>query len=320
MSIGPIPIPVPMSGDPVLYRRLDWARAYLDDGEAQAAGDMLADLVAEAPHFIAAWFLLGEARAAGGDRAGAIEAYENVLARDGADMLGAGLRLARLGARGARDAMSPAFVRTLFDQYAPRFDTALREGLAYRGPEVLDAALRSACAAACAPFRFGRALDLGCGTGLAAPLLAPACDALVGVDLSPAMIEKARQLGLYATLETGEMVAFLADQPPGAADLVLAADALCYLADFDDVFRAAARALVPAGWLAFTVETHDGAGIILRDTLRYAHGRAYLADALAAAGFTAPVLEPVSTRTEKGVPVPGLVCVARRAGSLTPLP
>ncbi|MEP9366036.1 methyltransferase domain-containing protein [Xanthobacter sp. VNH20] len=304
-------VPIPLSGDPALHRRLDWARAYLDGGEGKVAAEMLADLVEEAPHFLAGWFLLGEAREAAGDAAGAIFAYEEALTRDEADVLGAGLRLARLGARGPGGAMSPAFVRTLFDQYAGRFDTALREGLAYRGPEVLDAALRTACHAAGAPLRFGRALDLGCGTGLAAPLLAPACDALVGVDLSPAMIEKARHLGLYAALETGEMVAFLKDQPPGAADLVLAADALCYLADLDGVFRAAARALVPAGWLAFTVETHDGAGILLRDTLRYAHGRAYVADALAAAGFATPVLEPVSTRTEKGVPVPGLVCVAR---------
>ncbi|MFG1422441.1 methyltransferase domain-containing protein [Roseixanthobacter liquoris] len=304
-------VPIPTSGDPVLHRRLDWARAYLDDGEAQVAGDMLADLVAEAPHFLAAWFLLGEARAAGGDVAGAIVAYEAALARDGADVLGAGLRLARLGARGAQGAMSPAFVRTLFDQYAARFDTALREGLAYRGPEVLDAALRSACAAAGVPPRFGRALDLGCGTGLAAPLFAPMAEALLGVDLSPAMIEKARTLGLYAALEAGEMVTFLQDQPPGAADLVLAADALCYLADLDGVFRAAARALAPSGWLAFTLETHDGAGMLLRETLRYAHAPAYVAERLAAAGFTTHLLEPVSTRTEKGAPVPGLVGVAR---------
>ncbi|MFG1409878.1 methyltransferase domain-containing protein [Xanthobacter sp. VTT E-85241] len=305
--------PVPLSGDPALHRRLDWARAYLDDGEAQVAGDMLADLVAEAPHFIAAWFLLGEARAAAGDGAGAIEAYENVLARDDADMLGAGLRLARLGARGVGDAMSPAFVRTLFDQYAPRFDTALREGLAYRGPEVLDAAVRTACTAAGVPPHFHRAIDLGCGTGLAAPVFAPMVEALVGVDLSPAMIEKARHLGLYAALEAGEMVAFLKGQPAGGADLVLAADALCYLGTLEGVFHAAARALAPASWLAFTLETHDGAGMILRDTLRYAHGRAHVADTLTTAGFVPSVLDPVSTRTEKGVPVPGLVCVARRA-------
>ncbi len=305
--------PVPLSGDPALHRRLDWARAYLDDGAAQVAGDMLADLVAEAPHFIAAWFLLGVAREAGGDSAGAIDAYENVLARDSADMLGAGLRLARLGARGAGDAMSPAFVRTLFDQYAPRFDTALREGLAYRGPEVLDAAVRTACAAAGVPPRFHHAIDLGCGTGLAAPVFAPMVEVLVGVDLSPAMIEKARLLGLYAALEAGEMVAFLKEQRAGGADLVLAADALCYLAALEGVFQAAACALAPAGWLAFTLETHDGEGMILRDTLRYAHGRACVANALAASGFVPAVLDPVSTRTEKGAPVPGLVCVARRA-------
>ncbi|MFG1461553.1 methyltransferase domain-containing protein [Xanthobacter sp. DSM 24535] len=304
---------VPPSGDPALDRRLDWARAYLTDGEAEAAAGMLADLVAEAPHFLAAWFLLGEARETAGDRAGAIAAYEGALARDDADVLGAGLRLARLGARAPEGAMSAAFVRTLFDQYAPRFDTALRARLAYRGPEVLEAALRRACADAGIPPRFPTMVDLGCGTGLAAPLFAPLGDVLVGVDLSPAMIEKARGLGLYAELEAGEMVAFLDARPAAGADLVLAADALCYLGDLGPVFGAAARALGPAGWLAFTLETHDGTGMILRDTLRYAHARAYVETALTVAGFSPVLLEAVSTRTEKGAPVPGLVCVARLA-------
>jgi predicted TPR repeat methyltransferase len=52
----------------------------------------------------------------------------------------------------------------VFDQYAPRFDGALVEGLAYRGPErLLDASG--------GPARFlpgsGAMLDLGCRTGLA---------------------------------------------------------------------------------------------------------------------------------------------------------
>src|SRR5262249_10120434 len=58
------------SGDPALDRRLEWARAYLEDDPATAAA-MLADLVAEAPGFAAAWFLLGEAREKAGDASGA---------------------------------------------------------------------------------------------------------------------------------------------------------------------------------------------------------------------------------------------------------
>lgn len=294
------------SGDPALDRRLDWSRAYLEDDPAVAAA-MLADLVAEAPGFTAAWFLLGEAREKAGDAAGAAAAYGEALARDEADELGSGIRLARLGAREISGAMSPVFVRTLFDQYAARFDKALREGLSYRGPELLAEAVRRHPPGT----PVARLLDLGCGTGLAAPLFAPMATEMVGVDLSPAMIEQARELNLYGELHAEEMGAFLAGQAPDSADMIIAVDALCYVGDLAPIFRAARRVLRSGGLFAFTVETHGGEGMILRDTLRYAHGAALVEADLAAADFKAMDLNIASTRTEKGVPVPGLICVAR---------
>ncbi len=301
------------SGDPALDRRLDWARADLEAGDAAAAAELMADTVEQAPGFAAAWFLLGEARVAAGDPAGAVAAFQAVRELDAADPLGAGLRLAQMGAGPAEGAMSPEFVRTLFDQYAPRFDQALRENLAYRGPEVLAAAVSAACTNLGRPGRFGRALDLGCGTGLTAPLFKPMVDGLEGVDLSPAMVERARALGLYDGLAVGEMAAALAAVPPASLDLVLAADALCYVGDLAPVFRAAATALAPAGLWAFTVETHDGAGFFLRETLRYAHSAELLRQLAAEAGLRVHLLEARSTRTEKGVPVAGLVAVLGRA-------
>ena len=44
---------------------------------------------------------------------------------------------------------------------------------------------------------FGTMLDLGCGTGLAGVAFRPHVDWLVGVDLSPKMIEEARRKALY---------------------------------------------------------------------------------------------------------------------------
>ncbi|MEP9379523.1 methyltransferase domain-containing protein [Aquabacter sp. CN5-332] len=307
------PLPFQSSGDPALDRRLDWARAYLEDDAAVAAG-MLADLAAEAPRFIAAWFLLGEAHETTGDLADAAAAYGEALRLDPDDTLGAGIRLARLGARDASGAMSPAFVRTLFDQYAPRFDTALRDGLAYRGPELLAEAVQRACTSSGRALHFRRLIDLGCGTGLAAPLFAPMAREMVGVDLSPAMVERAAVLGLYAELHAQEMAAFLERQAAASADTIIAVDALCYVGDLAPIFSAARRALRPDGLFAFTVETHDGAGMILRDTLRYAHGAALVEAGLGAAGFRVLDLSAAATRTEKNAPVPGLVCVADAAG------
>ena len=52
-------------------------------------------------------------------------------------------------------------------------------------------------------------------------------------------------------------------------------------------------------------------GVILRDTLRYAHGAAHVRDAIGAAGLSLVSLDSASTRSEKGAPVPGLIVVAR---------
>ncbi|MFG1375563.1 methyltransferase domain-containing protein [Xanthobacter autotrophicus] len=298
-----------LSGDPVLDRRLDWARAFLAEGDASACAELLAETVADAPHFAAAWFLLGEARAALADRDGAAQAFARVRALDSDDVLGAGLHLARLGTAPAEGAMSAAYVRTLFDQYADRFDTALRDKLAYRGPELLFEALTRAASARGRTLAFAEGLDLGCGTGLAGVLFAQVVERLAGVDLSPAMLEKAAALNLYARLEAGEMGAALEAVPDASLDLVLAADALCYVADLAPILRAARRALRADGLFAFTLETHEGDGVILRDTLRYAHGAGHVRALAQAAGFAIVLLEPASTRAEKGVPVPGLIGV-----------
>ncbi len=301
------------SGDPALDRRLDWARADLEAGDAQAAAELLTDTVKEAPAFAAAWFLLGEARGAAGDSQGAAEAFGAVLRLDPADAWGAGVRLAQMGASAATGAMSLDYVRTLFDQYAPRFDQALRENLAYRGPEILADAVVQSCGKLGRRAQFSRGLDLGCGTGLAAQLFKPLVQVLDGVDISPAMVERARALGLYEALHVGDMAATLGEAAPGSLDLILAADALCYVADLEPIFSAARQVLTPDGLFAFTVETHPGDGLLLRETLRYAHGEALVRQVADGAGLAVHLLEPRFTRTEKGVPVPGLVGVLVRA-------
>jgi predicted TPR repeat methyltransferase len=73
----------------------------------------------------------------------------------------------RLGAKPLSD-MPKAYVQSLFDQYAPRFEQELIERLHYRAPAILFKAVLSVRAAQKKPAYFKRAIDLGCGTGLAA--------------------------------------------------------------------------------------------------------------------------------------------------------
>jgi predicted TPR repeat methyltransferase len=297
------------SGDVIADRRFEWARDREAKGDLAGAADLLMQALELTPAFASAWFALGELRQKLGDRAGAIAAFEKARAIDPQDRLGAALHLMHLGARPAAG-MPEGYVRALFDGYAPRFDRALTEGLNYRAPELLFRAVEAAHAGA--RMKFGSVLDLGCGTGLASLPFRPFSDWMVGVDLSPAMLAQARSKGLYDRLIEGEVQAFLAGEAKLNAryHLVLAADVLTYFDDLASLLKAVAHVLASLGQLAFSVETHEGDGALLRETLRYAHGEAHVQAALAAAGLKPISLDFASTRTEKGVPVPGMIVVA----------
>ena len=300
------------SGDLMADRRFDFARDLQLKGDLVAAADLLLQATELAPGFASAWFTLGEIRERLGEREAAIAAFRRAQVSDPEDRHGAGLRLTLLGAE-PLSAMPPAYVRALFDQYAPRFEAALVDDLGYRGPALLFKAVLSARAAIRKPAFFRRAIDLGCGTGLAATAFAREVDHFTGIDLSPRMIERARLTGLYAELEVADMAQGLRSKPDAGADLVLAADAMVYVADLAPVLGEVKRVLVRGGLLAFTLETHGGDGVVLGAGLRYAHGAVHVRAALEAAGLTLSRLEDLSARNEDNTPVPGLVVVAEKA-------
>ena len=60
--------------------------------------------------------------------------------------------------------------------------------------------------------------------GLGGAAFRPNCDWLVGVDISPGMIEQARAKGLYDRLEVSDLLEFLAAEVGASHHLVLAAD------------------------------------------------------------------------------------------------
>src|SRR3979411_2945844 len=250
------------SGDLVAHRRFDFARDLQLKGDLVAAADLLLQATELAPGFALAWFTVGEIREQLGERDAAIAGFrERVLAAPD-DRHGASLRLMLLGAE-KLSAMPQAYVRALFDQYAPKFETALVDDLGYRGPALLFKAVLAARHAVRKPAFFKRANDLGCGTGLAASAFAKGVDHFIGFDLSPRMIERARYTGLYAQREVADMLEGLRCRPDASAELILAADAMVYVSDLAQLFREAKRVLLAGGLLAFTVETHDGDGVVL---------------------------------------------------------
>jgi predicted TPR repeat methyltransferase len=296
------------SGALVIDRRFLYAQAAAAEGDDAAAAELLEQTLELAPDWPPLWFALAIAREKLGLREQAVAAFTQAAALDRAGALGADLHLARLGATPTPASASESYVRGLFDQYAPRFDAHLVDKLAYRAPALLADALARLGAR-----HFDQVIDLGCGTGLCGAAFRASSDRLAGVDLSPQMIEIARGKDIYDRLEVGAIENFLARGPAQSACLILAADVFVYIGDLGPVFAAASNTLEPKGFLAFTSQRTSDDNYKIGSDLRFSHSEAYVRSVAHDSGLRIALIEPVSTRKDAGIDVPGLVVVATRA-------
>lgn len=209
--------------------------------------------------------------------------------------------LAALGAGRTPGAMPREMVVSLFDHYADTFEDVLVGALKYQGPSLLRQAVETALGG---PRQGLDIMDAGCGTGLCAEAFRPMARRLDGIDISPEMIAKARQKGLYDSLICDELCAALATMER-RYDVVVAADVLIYIGDLDPVFAAAVAALRGTGLLAFTIECMAGGDYALSSAGRYRHNGDYVAAAAARAGFAIVLREDCTIRFEHGSAVPG---------------
>jgi predicted TPR repeat methyltransferase len=141
--------------------------------------------------------------------------------------------------------------------------------------------------------------------------LRPRVGRLAGVDLSAAMIAKARERNVYDELMIGDAVAPTRERP-SAFDLIVAADVLVYVGDLGPLFAAVGTALTADGFFAFSVEACEGDGFKLEPTMRFAHSRAYVEATAREAGMRPLQIQSGSTRRESGADAPGLICMFQR--------
>jgi len=181
------------------------------------------------------------------------------------------------------------YVQDLFDQYSAGFEKSLVEKLDYQVPGLLFACVKEYFP----QIMFQEAVDLGCGTGLAGELFTSCCRTLAGVDLSPNMVTAAACKKIYARLEVADVVEFVANLDY-KADLFVAADLLTYLADLQPLFTTLSKASSKGAVFVFSTEHGNTENWQVRPTGRFAHGRAYVADTLIAAGA-----EIISVKKEK---------------------
>lgn len=328
--------------NPLIQLRL--AEALRRGGRCAAAEELLDHCVAIAPALPG----LAEARAtaalAAGDPGRAIRLAEEGLARTGPDaglysalahaLEGAGRReeaapvfrmasrlaphdpyLAHLAATMAGETTAAAtegYIQSVFDGYAPRFETSLI-ALGYRVPGLIRRAVeRLLPEVAEGRARLGPVLDIGCGTGLVGVALHDLLGgALTGIDLSRRMLDEAAAKGLYTALHHGEFGRVLR----GATDrydLITAGDVFCYIGDLAGTLALCRARLAPGGLLLFSVERGEaGSGIRLGAQGRYLHAPDLVRESLAAAGLEVVEAQEEDLRLDHGSPVRGLLLAAR---------
>jgi predicted TPR repeat methyltransferase len=193
-----------------------------------------------------------------------------------------------------------SYVQNLFDQYANDFEEHLVGQLGYCGHTVLIEQLPLIC-----PRRFESVLDLGCGTGLCAPMLRPRSVHLTGVDLAPAMIEKSKQTALYDDLTVADVHDYLRSTSK-QFDLVVAADVFIYVGELERLFSLLKQRMKAGAWLAFTVELPtDGSALQLMPSLRYAHSVQYVQALAQRHGFQVVSEKQAPIRVHNGLPMLG---------------
>ena len=293
-----------------LTLRPDYAEAHNNLGAALQLQGKLNDALASFrravdldPDFSQPYLNLGRLLEALGDRPGAAQVYRRALERN---VEAETFRHLINAAQGITTTRAPAkYARTVFDNFAEHFDARLVNDLGYRIPQILGASVTR---------HFTRhnlrTLDLGCGTGLCGLYLKERCARLTGIDLSPAMLAKARARGIYDELTERDVADYLRTAPSAGFDAIVAADVFIYIGELTQIFADVTRILADGGVFAFSVERTTGSSdFVLQSSGRYAQSIEYVARLALHYGLTEIETFAQTIRGEPGHAVDGQVFV-----------
>jgi predicted TPR repeat methyltransferase len=288
------------------------AVAALGLGEVLLAAGLLPTAIAEFqralridPNLHDARYLVGKTWLEAGEPEKALQELQAIPSDKSLPGLAALVADAEQTRRAARS--NARYVRHLFDQFSADYDSRMLGQLGYSAPLVLREL--AALVMPAGSEHSLNILDLGCGTGLVAVAFADLARRMDGIDLSPAMIEKARLRGLYSELIVGDIEAL---PYRSAYDLITAADTLVYLGDLAPVFTSIRNALRPGGYFLCTVEKQAEGRFALGPKRRWRHSEEYLREVTQICGLETTGMLVCTPRSEAGVPVEGLALALRK--------
>ncbi len=199
------------------------------------------------------------------------------------------------------------YLKNLFNQYASYYDKHLTESLRYRVPQQLHQMIYQHTKIEEAKWT---TMDLGCGTGLCGELFKEFSKQLIGVDISPEMINSAKEKNIYDELIVADIEDAL--ERYTELDLILAGDVFAYLGDLETIFAKARQKLKTGGLFAFSVEKTEKQPYELQASIRYAHSRPYLENLIAKHNFETIQFQTTALRLQKEQPVEGFIVLIKK--------
>ena len=199
------------------------------------------------------------------------------------------------------------YVESLFDKAAGSFENQLVDKLKYNAPNDLKTHLIQLAGK---NYRFRRAVDLGCGTGLSGQAFRPLSDRLAGVDISSKMVAEAKRKEIYDALSVGEILNFL-NQSSETYDLFLATDVMVYFGNLAAFFSTVKSRAMQGSYFLFSTEGCEGENYSLRQTGRFAHSKDYIQNLAEEFQFVVASCQPTTIRMENDQPISGFNFILR---------
>uniref|UniRef100_A0A7S4HHC3 Methyltransferase type 12 domain-containing protein n=1 Tax=Odontella aurita TaxID=265563 RepID=A0A7S4HHC3_9STRA len=212
------------------------------------------------------------------------------------------------------------YVVSLYSTFARKFDDLLVNKLNYRTPQLLRELVDSSVISLQRRRVWAeRGADLGCGTGLSGVAFRNCISELTGVDLSPEMIEKARDRGCYNNLVVGDVESILHGATPSPSiaprfEIIFACDVFVYIGDLRSVFASVRQSLsLDGGIFAFSTELleEDASAkkYVLHPCARFSHKRSYICELAREFDFKCNAIEVKTIRKNQGKDVKGILAV-----------
>jgi len=224
-------------------------------------------------------------------------------------------------------------VEALFEDYASNFESSLVDELGYNAFHRMRRAFDRALAQEneSTEKKFLKVVDAGCGTGLAGVEFRNISQSLIGIDLSPKIIEhaKTKRPGLYDSFQTGDIKPILRDYAKQPISLLVAADTFIYFNDLTDLFASMKDGIGEGGYAVFSLENVSEESEARLNAIvpewrwqltpsgRVAHRKEYVEDIAKENGFQTVLYDKLDNfRAEKGEGVRGHLFVLRKDSSL----